>query len=318
MATSTATLLPTTQNYYTKKALDFLKPRVVFLQHCQVAQALPSNSGRTVTFYRNTKLAAATTPLTEGVTPAGSNIARVAYTTTPSQYGDFTVITDIAAQTDINSQVVESIREVVAEQAARTVDIIVRSEIVNFSQVVNAGRVADGAFGASSTLKADDLRRAAAELRGNDVLPYENGRYVAIIHPSAAYQLQSETGTGGFMDLKKYDDSKVLSEGPRLNGYMGSINGVDVYESSLVDTTVIGPFTAYRNVVMGKNAFACVQMDKNSLAVITKSFESGGTEDPLEQRMTLGWKSYLAAKSIDDTAAGGKNIRSIVVRSYAS
>lgn len=285
------------------------------MQHCQVKQALPSNSGRTVTFYRNTKLSAATTPLTEGTTPAGSNVSRKAYVTTPSQYGDFTVITDIAAQTDVNTTVVESIREIVAEQAARTIDIICRSEIVNFSQVVNAGRVADGAFSATSVLKADDIRRAAADLRAADVLPYENNRYVAILHPTALYQLESETGTGGFMDLKKFDDSSVLSDGPKMNGYRGSINGVDLYESSLVDTVVIGPFNAYRNVVMGKNAFAAVQLDKNSLSVMTKGFESGGSEDPLEQRMTLGWKSYMACLSLDDNATGSKNIRSIVIRS---
>lgn len=318
MSTSTSTLLPTTQNYYTKKALDFLKPKVIFLQHCQVEQALPSNSGRTVTFYRNTKLSAATTPLTEGTTPAGSNVSRVAYTTTPSQYGDFTVITDIAAQTDVNTQVIASIREIVAEQAARTIDITCRSEIVNFSVVVNAGRVADGAFSSSSTLTANDLRKAAADLRANDVAPYENGRYVLIAHPYAVGNLEQESATGSFIDLRKYDDSKTLADGPSMNGYRGSINGVDIYESSLVDTTVIGPFTAYRNVVMGKNAFAAVQLDKNSLSVMTKGFESGGTEDPLEQRMTLGWKSYMAAKSLDDSAAGSKNIRSIVIRSYAS
>lgn len=315
MATTTSTLLPTTQNYYTKKALDFLKPRVIFLQHCQVAQALPSNSGRTVTFYRNTKLSAATTPLSEGTTPAGSSVSRVAYTTTPSQYGDFTIITDIAAQTDVNTTVVESIREIVAEQAARTIDVICRSEIVNFSQVVNAGRVTDAAFTTTSVLKADDLRRASADLRANDVLPFEGNRFVAILHPTAMYQLESETGTGGFIDLKKYDDSSVLSDGPKMNGYRGSINGVDLYESSLVDTVGVGIYLAYRNVVMGKNAFAAVQLDKNSMEIIVNDFKSGGSEDPLQQRMTLGWKSYMSAKSLDDNAAGSKNLRAIVIRS---
>lgn len=313
MATSTSTMLPSTQNFYTKKALDSLKPRVMFLQHCQVEQALPSNSGRTVTFYRNTKLSAATTPLTEGTTPAGSNVSRVAYTTTPSQYGDFTVITDLVASTDVDSQVVSSIQDIVAEQAARTIDVVCRSEFVNFSQVVNAGRGIN-----VTTIVANDIRKAARDLRAADVLTFTNDKFRAILHPSVVYDLKADTNTGGWIDINKYDNSGILRSGDGTTGFVGSLDGVDIYETSLVDTVAVGPSTAYRNIVVGRNAFAAVKLDKNSLSVMTKGFESGGTEDPLEQRMTLGWKMYFACKSLDDNASGSKNLRSIVIRASAS
>lgn len=274
---------------------------------------LPANAGRTVNWYRNTKLNPASTPLTEGTTPAGSDVSRKSYTVTPSQYGDFTVITDLAAQTDVLPQVVDSIKDIVAEQAARTIDLVCRSEMVNFSQVVNAGRGID-----VTTIVANDIRKAARDLRANDVLPFTNDRFHAILHPNVVYDLKADTNTGGWIDINKYDNSDVLRNGDGTTGFVGSIDQVDIYETSLVDTVAVGANTAYRNIVMGRNAFGAVQLNKDSLSVMTKDFASGGTEDPLEQRMTLGWKMYFACKSLDDNAASSKNLRSIVVRASAS
>ena len=59
-----------------------------------IHKSLPTKSSETIKFRRYTNLAAATTPLTEGVTPAGSQLAVTDITAAVVQYGDFVTLTD--------------------------------------------------------------------------------------------------------------------------------------------------------------------------------------------------------------------------------
>lgn len=51
----------------------------------------------------------------------------------------------------------------------------------------------------------------------------------------------------------------------------------------------------YSTLVIGENAYG-VSNPKGTLKNITKPLGSAGTADPLDQRATMGWKSYHAAK----------------------
>jgi len=57
---------------------------------------IPQKAGSsTIKFRRYGNLAAATTPLTEGVTPAGSQMSVTDITATVAQYGDFVTYSDV-------------------------------------------------------------------------------------------------------------------------------------------------------------------------------------------------------------------------------
>jgi len=77
---------PTIQTYYDKKLLARLIANFVHLQFGQ-KRPIPKGSGKTIDFRKFSALAAATAPLTEGVTPAGNAITITNVTATVAQYG---------------------------------------------------------------------------------------------------------------------------------------------------------------------------------------------------------------------------------------
>ena len=87
MALTTTTQLTTNiTGAYDKRLLDRLVPKFIFMGYGE-ERPVPSNSGATITLRRYTNLTAATTALTEGVTPAGSQLAKTDLTITCYQYG---------------------------------------------------------------------------------------------------------------------------------------------------------------------------------------------------------------------------------------
>ena len=53
-------------------------------------------------------------------------------------------------------------------------------------------------------------------------------------------------------------------------------------------------------LVMGKEAFGNVKVNGEDAHLIVKQLGSGGTTDPLDQRSSIGWKSYYAAKILQE------------------
>src|SRR5512142_1158921 len=77
-------------------AVEMLKrgqPNLVIQQFLQ-SKPLAKNQTDTMKFRRYERLSAATTAITEGVTPTGSTPTKTDYTATLSQYGDFLELTD--------------------------------------------------------------------------------------------------------------------------------------------------------------------------------------------------------------------------------
>jgi N4-gp56 family major capsid protein len=56
----------------------------------------------------------------------------------------------------------------------------------------------------------------------------------------------------------------------------------------------------YSNPVLAKNAFGVVDIEGGNAKNIVKSFGSGGTSDPLNQRATSGWKCWDVTRILND------------------
>jgi N4-gp56 family major capsid protein len=117
-----------------------LKRAMPFLQIEKFGQVyvLPTNSTQTAKFRRyflagatgaagsgsgNFFYPVATTPLLEGVTPAGNTISNQDYTATLSQYGDWVPITDVIEDTHTDD-ILQNITDILGEQAAVTVETL--------------------------------------------------------------------------------------------------------------------------------------------------------------------------------------------------
>ena len=87
MADTTLTQVTAAVNYfYDRSMLKAARPLLVHTRWGQVRD-LPRNNGVAIKFRRYTLLDAATTALSEGVTPSGSQLAITDVTASVSQYG---------------------------------------------------------------------------------------------------------------------------------------------------------------------------------------------------------------------------------------
>jgi N4-gp56 family major capsid protein len=295
--TATGTLAPTIQTYYDKKLIKRLVEDFVHMQFGQ-KRAIPKNGGKTVDFRKFSALAAATTALTEGVTPAGNAITITNVTATPLQYGDFIEISDVLDMVAIDP-VLDEMTDVLGEQASRTLDTIVRDIVVAGTTVqYAAGRVSRVTVAAGDNLTVAEIRKAVRTLKRNNVKPLEGGDYVAIVEPGTTYDLQ---GDAKWEAAAQYAGSKQI-----FSGEMGRLYGVRFVETSLAKKFAgagAASVDVYATLVIGRDAYGIIDISgSGNVENIVKPKGSSGTADPLNQRSTTGWKAMFTAKVLEQLA----------------
>jgi N4-gp56 family major capsid protein len=83
---TTTTLSANIQKYYDSRLLKRVEEVVTFCKYGQ-KRPLPRYKGKTITFTRYSSLAVATTALTEGTNPSGSNLSSTNVSATIAEYG---------------------------------------------------------------------------------------------------------------------------------------------------------------------------------------------------------------------------------------
>lgn len=295
--TATGTLAPTIQTYYDKKLIKRLVEEFVHMQFGQ-KRSIPKSGGKTVDFRKFSALAAATTALTEGVTPAGNAITITNITATPMQYGDFIEMSDMLDMVAIDP-VLDEMTDVLGEQASRTLDTIVRDIIVAGTTIQwAAGRVSRITVAAGDNLSVAEIRKAVRTLKRNNVKPLEGGDYVAIVEPGSVYDLQGDTK---WEATAQYAGSKQI-----FSGEMGRLYGVRFVETSLAKKFAgagAAGVDVYATLVIGRDAYGIIDIaGSGNVENIVKQKGSSGTSDPLNQRSSTGWKAMFTAKILEQLA----------------
>src|ERR1044072_678450 len=169
--TGTSTLSQELRTFYDRNLLQRLLPKLVWALFGQ-PKPMPRNEGQTVNFRRFASLATATTPLTEGVTPAGSELSISAVTVTPAQYGDYIKISDYLDFTAPDPILLEG-GQILAEQAAETIDELVRDVVVAGTTVQYAGTAhsARNQITTSDKLNATEIQKAVRTMQVNRTRP---------------------------------------------------------------------------------------------------------------------------------------------------
>ena len=286
---------------------------------------LPTNSTQTAKFRRyymtgatgsagsgsgSFSIPVATTPLVEGVTPAGSKLSNVDYTVTLSQYGDFITITDVVMDTHTDP-ILQQATDILGEQAALTV------ETLRFN-VLKAGT---NVFYSNGTARTDvntpislavqrqittGLNRQNAKKITSIVAstPDYNTKsveaaYMAVCHPDLESDIRGMTG---FKPVADY--------GPHTSPMEGEIGSVE--QVRYLSSTVIAPWAdgggakgamrstsgtsadVYPVLVFGRDAFGIVPLKGKSSMTPMVVNPKPAPGDPLGQRGTVGWKLWTA------------------------
>ena len=215
------------KTYYEDTLIDSAEANLV---HDQFADKypIPKNGGKTIEFRKYASLPKALTPLTEGVTPSGSNLSVSKIEATVNQFGDYIKLSDVLELTAIDNNVLQATK-LLGSQSGRTLDTITR-EIINAGTNVIYADKSDGsevlsrsALTADAEATPDTFLRAAAQLKAMNAQKI-NGSYIAIIHPYATYSVISSKD---FIDIHKYKDPENIYEGE-----IGSLGGIRFIEST--------------------------------------------------------------------------------------
>lgn len=295
--TGTTGLSPTMQTYYDKKLLARLLPNHVHGQWAQ-KRPIPKMGGKTINFRQFTALAAATNALTEGVTPVGNSLDMTQKTATVSQYGDFIEISDVLDLTAIDP-VLDETADLLGEQAADTLDVLIRDILVAGTNVQYAnGRASRVTVAAGDNLTVTEIRKAVRTMKRNKVKPLEGGDYVAIVEPGATYDLQSDTK---WEQAAQYAGSKQI-----FSGEIGKLYGVRFVETPLAKKFAgagAAGVDVYATLIIGKDAYGITDISgSGAVQNIIKPHGSSGTADPLNQRATSGWKALFTAVRLEELA----------------
>lgn len=285
-------LSPTMKTFYKTSLLENARNEHYFNQFGQ-KQPLPKNGGNKVEWRKFDTFAPATTALTEGVTPDGNKVNMIKIDKAISQYGDYTTISD-RLELEAVDPVITAVTEEHGAQAGDTLDILTRNEVMAGTHVLYGGSATGRVAGSGVTgLAAGDnitatlINKAATQLKKMKA-PTINGDYIAIIHPSVAFDLRE---SNGWLDVHKYAEPSEI-----FNGEIGKLHGVRFIEDTMAQVWKPGSIAIYGTLVFGKDAYGIIEPSAESLEVIVKQRGSAGTSDPLDQRSTVGWKASHAAQ----------------------
>lgn len=306
MTTATASLSPELKTMYDRNLLSRLLPRLVWALFGQ-PKPMPANEGQTVNFRRFSSLAAATTPLTEGTTPAGSELTVTQITVTPAQYGDFIKISDILDFTAPDPILLEG-GDILAEQAADTIDQLVRDVVVAGTTVQYATGVAARVnVAAGMTLDATEIQKAVRTMHVNKARPITQilnastgvgtkpiaAGYVGIVGPYGLYDLKQDAK---FVPVHEYGTKENLL--PYEVGSLDEVRFIMTNNPTVYAGAGAAGIDVHATIILAADAFGVVA--PKGVENIIKPFGAG--DDPLNQRATSGWKMFMKAVILQQLA----------------
>ena len=275
-------------------------------------RSLPANSGTITNFRRYSNLAVATTPLSEGVTPSGSQLAVTDINATVVQYGDFVTLTDIVDVHGLDNTVAEA-TDILGYQMGQTTDQVWRDAIVpNLANNVLIA-ASEGATVAGDTITVASIKAGILQLKNQNAMKSTpmissgtgvgssavRSAFWGIIHPDVTFDLEDQAG---YISAENYASTKELAEGES-----GAVKEARFLETTQAYINANGGDTnvdTYHTALFGENAYGVVNVrGKGNTGVIVKPLGSAGSADPLDQRSTVGWKTTTVAKILNDAFA---------------
>jgi N4-gp56 family major capsid protein len=262
-----------------------------------------------VRFRRYGNLSAATTALTEGVTPAGSQLSITNITASTSQYGDYVTLTDKVTM-ETQDPILTETAEILGDQAADTYDQITRDVLVAGTSVFYANGVG-GRGSVAANVAVADYRKIARALRLNNarkitkIISASDGvgttpvkaAYVALISPNTHYDLK---GLTGFIPVAQYPANQQLVD-PNEVGSLDEFRFVETPNAKVFTGAGSGSVDVHADVILGQDAYGITRISGESLKFIYKPLGSAGSADPLDQRQTSGWKGTFVAYRLNES-----------------
>lgn len=283
--------------FYDTELLENARVEMYYAQFAK-KQPLPKNHGTTVE-WRKWNTFAKAGKLQEGVIPTGQTFGSSSITGTIDQYGTYASISDRLELRAYDDTILGATEEM-GGSAAWTSESLIRDALLVNTNVMYCDNItlADGSVAgtptapnqmeandtAMSVLTSDMVAKVATQLK-KDRVPTINGKYVAVIHPSVAYDLRKDEA---WLKVHSYAAPEEI-----FNGEIGMLHGVRFVEDPFAPV-LKGEYVnkagsaTYATYFFGKDAFGIIDPEGGALEMIIKDrSEVGG---PLNQFSTVGYK----------------------------
>ena len=283
--TTQSSMSPTMKTLYDTTLLENARETMVFTQ---LGEKQPMK-GNKIEWRKFNTFAKALTPLQEGVIPTGQTFGMTKTEGEITQHGDYVAVSDRLELESFDDVIFGATEEMGAAEG-ETYDTLTRNILVGGNSVMYCP---DGETEVKSRtnitraciLTPDVVSRANTWLKKNKA-PKINGSYVAVIHPSVAYDLRKSEE---WKDVHKYADVK-----PIFNGEIGELHGVRFIESTCAKIWKDGGTAVYATLFFGAKAFGVLDPQGEGMEMIIKP--KGQIGGPLEQFSTIGYKFCHGAK----------------------
>ena len=285
------------KTFYDTELLENARVEMFYAQFAK-KQALPANHGTTVE-WRKWNTFAKAGQLQEGVIPTGQKFGMSSKTGNINQYGTYATVSDKLEMRAYDDVILGATEEMGAS-AAETQETLIRDALLVNTNVLYCDNItlADGsvagtptapnAMEASATvmslLTPDMVAKAVTKMK-KDRVPTINGKFYAVIHPSAAYDLRKSKE---WIEAHKYSAATEI-----FNGEIGELHGVRFIEN--VFAPILGGDyknkaggVTYATYFFGKDAFGIIDPEGGALEMIVKDKSQVG--GPLNQFSTIGYK----------------------------
>ena len=230
------TLTPGMKTYYDTELLENARVEMFYAQFGK-RQGLPAGRGKTVE-WRKWNTFAPATQLQEAVIPTGQKFGQTRLTGTIAQYGTYAAVSD-ELELRYCDDVILGATEEMGASAAETQETLIRDALLANTNVMYCDNItlATGASAGTPTaangmeasatvlckLTPDSVNKAATILKKARA-PRINGKYVAVIHPSVAYDLRA---SAEWIEVHKYAATTEI-----FNGEIGELHGVRFIENT--------------------------------------------------------------------------------------
>jgi N4-gp56 family major capsid protein len=312
---TTRTQIPAeVNNFYDRTLLERAMPLLTHLRWAQIRD-LPRNVGtKVIKFRRYGALSAATTPLTEGVTPTGSQLSVTDITATVAQYGDYITLTDVVSYESKDATLMET-AELLGEQNGLTLDELCRDILNACTGVVysGTGNTATADVAAGDVISLANLDSAIATLKDNKAKKITRqvnassgyatspikAAFIGIVSPAVGVKIRTlAVAASQWTPVEKYASQSGVIEGEI--GTYEEIRFVETTEAKVKTGEGTGSIDVYCTLVFGANAYGITRVSGEALKNIVKPLGSAGSADPLDQRATSGWKATFVAKILNE------------------
>ena len=251
------------KTYYDTELLENARVEMYYAQFGK-KQNLPRNHGNTVEWRKFNTFKPAS-KLTEGVIPTGQKFGMGYITDSIDQYGTYTTVSDRLEMRAYDNVILEATVEMGAS-AAETQETLIRDALMTGTNVVYCYNItaATGVEHDQPDVQEEMLyndtyhciltpkmvNRIVTKMK-KDRVPRINGKYVAVIHPSVAYDLRQ---SDEWIEVHKYSATTEI-----FNGEIGELHGCRFVEDT------------FAPVLQG----ADLASDKRNLAINYQSGYSG-------------------------------------------